>query len=193
MGQEPVQLLLAAAHRQVEHLGSEDDPRAGPCETQVAREHHPVVIGIGRLFATQFDGQQRDTPPYQPAGQTVQQHPESEVAKGSERRRIFRLRQRDLRQAFAAKQLAAEAFEGQPEEIQRHTKRSIECRLGHGRAADEGETAGTHTPRIHAEKLIVELPRQASPEFAEVSYFDTRFAIGQVNSAEPKLAQQLFG
>lgn len=87
-------------------------------------------------------------------------------------------------------QFTAKALEGQAEERQRHLYRIAQRRLRHGRATDEGKAADSHSPRIHAEKLIIEMPRQSPPEPAVLRHIDPRLGVVQIDRRKTEAIEQ---
>ncbi|MNF93303.1 hypothetical protein D3C84_759740 [compost metagenome] len=109
-GEKTLQFFLAAPQRQVEAIRGDDHPRAWAIELQVFREHHPVIIAERRFVAAQFDGQDRNPPPCQPAGDTVDDHPKGEIGKGTAR--LFtRFTDNDLGKTLLAHQGRLQVFE----------------------------------------------------------------------------------
>ncbi|MCY1292408.1 hypothetical protein D9M70_416330 [compost metagenome] len=162
-GEEAAQFALVAAYRQVEGLGVEQQARLPAAEAQVVAEHHPVVLDVVRLRAAQVDGEDRDAPADQPAGQAVHHQPQGEAGKGTLRRAVAFVED-DRGEPLLARQARRQAVEDQAEEAQRAVQRRLQAGFVDRRAGHEVEAAGLHPPRVHGEELVVQLPRQAQPE-----------------------------
>lgn len=161
--QEASQLPLVAADRQSQAVGIEQQAAEGTGETQVVAEHHPVVLDVVRLRTAQVDGQDRDAPADQPAGQAMGDHPQGEVGQRSPVP-ARRLVEDDFRQAAAALQARLEVVELQAEESQDAGQRRFQGLLVDRAAAHESEAATLQAPRVHAEELVVHAPSQIQPE-----------------------------
>lgn len=112
LAEKALQFLGRTLDRQVQALGRKDHARAWAIKTQVVGKHYLIIIAKVRAGAAQFDGQNRDAPPRQPAGDAVHDHPIGEIGECTPGFRL-RLEQYDFRQALLAHQLGRQALEHQ--------------------------------------------------------------------------------
>ena len=181
-----------ALDRQVQALGGENHPRARPVETQVLGEHHLIVIAEVRCRAAQLDGQDRNPPPRQPAGDAVNDHPVGEIGEGAARVLVV-FEQDDFRQALLTNQLCGQVFEHQRQKAQTRGQTGGQARLDHGAATEKLQAAGLELARVHAKKLVVPTPRQQTPQTRISGGRDAGIGGLQQRRIDADLVQHLIG